>query len=84
MNRLTNLFIKLETYGVNKDRYTGSVEFANEHGTVEINLGPEVAEKILAVVADQLVESSKEIAANLTAEIINQDHALPSPEAAGA
>ena len=51
-------------------QYEGEIEYAGSAGKVTINLTDQVSRKILAVVADQLVESSKQVAHNLTAEVI--------------
>ena len=64
--------------GFKEGYYRGEVKFSGTHGTVLINLTPAVAGRILAVVADDLVAASQEIATQLTAEVF--DHArLASP-----
>lgn len=69
--QLERLAISRETYGVNKGRYTGAVEFTNQSGKVELNLNHEVSLKILGVVSERLVESAKEIANKLSVEAID-------------
>lgn len=55
---------------------TGEVTFAGSNGKVQLALNEETSKKILAVVAEQLVESSKELAEKMTAEIIQAAPAL--------
>lgn len=64
--------------GFKEGFYRGEIKFTGTNGTVMINLTPAVAGRILAVVADDLVVASREIATQLTAEVF--DHArLASP-----
>lgn len=51
--------------------FEGSVEFEGRYGSVSCNLNGDTSRAVLAVVADSLVESSKDLADNLTAEIFN-------------
>jgi hypothetical protein len=50
------------------------------HGKVALTLNHETSVRILAVLADQMVESSKEIAKELTAEIIESQPLLTNGE----
>lgn len=62
--------------------YVGTVEYTNQSGEISLNLTGELTDRILEVVADALVESSKEVAATLTTACIEQraEPALPAPE----
>ena len=55
---------------VQEGHYHGSITVSGEHGKVELNLSPEQANRIVRVVAQELVTSAKEVAMNLTAECI--------------
>ena len=49
---------------------TGQVEFSGENGKLEISLNDDACRKILVAVGDALVQTSKDIAKNLTTELI--------------
>ncbi len=55
----------------------GVVEFTGRAANIEINLREELAARVLAICADEIVEASKLAAAEMTAEVIT---ALPAPE----
>lgn len=61
----------------------GTLKFKGTHGNVELILDESLSKKILAIVADAVVASGKEIANNLTAEIIDANRALPAPDVEG-
>ena len=61
----------------NKQPLCGTVEFSGRSGEIKINLREELAVRVLAICADELVEASKAAAAEMTAEVIT---ALPAPE----
>lgn len=63
---------EIPSYVDSSGNYRGKIKFSGNNGVVEIHLNHERIKKILAVVADALVETSKDVAENLTAEIINQ------------
>jgi hypothetical protein len=58
---------KNQNYEANPDGYKGRLSFQNAYGTVELALNAETSAKILAVVAESVVESARDIATNLTA-----------------
>jgi hypothetical protein len=64
--KMIYLSLSLNDYGVNKDRYTGSIKYMNQYGEISLNLNPEVSDSILAIVGDSLVKASKTIAETLT------------------
>lgn len=51
-------------------RYNGLVKFKGEYGSVTLNLSDEVSRRMLAVVADQVVSTSRQVASDLTREAI--------------
>lgn len=59
--------------------YTGEFEFHGPSGKVTLKLDESLLKKILAVVAESMVESTKELARTLTADIISGVPALPAP-----
>lgn len=67
--------MKLKTLHIYEDymksgKYNGTIEVTGEYGKVELKLSPEQIEKIVRVVASELVETAKEVAQTLTAECI--------------
>jgi hypothetical protein len=56
--------------------YEGAIKYANERGEISITLNDETSRKVLAVIADQLVETSKQVAKNLTADVITANPAI--------
>lgn len=68
--------------GSEKDpmQYEGEIEFVNEHGSIKLNLNHETSLKLLGVVAESLVESSKELATMLTTAVIDSIPEAPALE----
>ena len=66
--------------GYDKDRlqYIGEIKYSTTSGAIQCRVGPEAATRIIAIVADELVQESKRIANDLTAEVLTQA-ALPAP-----
>ena len=72
-----------QSYRWKKDeplKYEGEIKYSGDHGDVSIHLNHETSLKVLAVVADQLVESSKELAQDLTREIVESQPLLTHGE----
>ena len=63
-------------YGEDAPPLTGEIQFKGKTGTVQIQLNEATSFKILSVVADQLVESSKELAMDLTKEVLEAANPL--------
>jgi hypothetical protein len=62
-------------------RLEGSVEFAGKSGEISLHLTDELSRRVLEVVADELVASSRQVAQDLTREIIEAHApALPAGE----
>ena len=66
--QLESLSLRLQTWGTNTGRYTGTVVFSGSHGETTLNLNADLTDKILTVVAEQIVVSAKEVAENLIIE----------------
>ncbi|MEE8607175.1 MAG: hypothetical protein V3S55_06210 [Nitrospiraceae bacterium] len=66
--------MKLKSLHVYKNyddaHYRARIEFEGSYGTVELNLDKQLSEKMLAVCADEIVASSKEVAENMTANFV--------------
>jgi hypothetical protein len=57
----------------------GTIKYKGAHGDVTVNLTDALARKILAVVAEDMVAASREIATNLTSDVINSVPQLAAP-----
>tara|TARA_R110000868_G_scaffold148418_3_gene370368 strand:- start:950 stop:1189 length:240 start_codon:yes stop_codon:yes gene_type:complete len=68
-----------QTWEAGFGAYRGQIKFVNERGSVELTLDDETSRKLLAVVADATVESAKNIATNLTAEVFTQPQLESKP-----
>jgi hypothetical protein len=66
--------LKVASYepGYKENQYRAQVKYSNQHGNVELQLTPELTDKILAIVADDLVKASREVAETLTSRTIIQ------------
>jgi hypothetical protein len=60
----------------------GEIEFENEYGGVKIRVNREMAGKIVVLLADALVATTRETAAIMKSNIIDQvrEYALPAPQ----
>ncbi len=73
---LKNLEIELNTYGKEKGKYTGRVDFQNEDSKIQLRLTPEHINKIFELCADALVQTAKDAANEMTVNIIEHKKAL--------
>lgn len=76
--QLESLDVSLDKYGEHKGKYVGRAKFASSYGSVEVVLSPQVSTEVLKLCADALVANAKDMAQNMTAEVITQA-ALPAP-----
>lgn len=77
---LKTLTIRDSNYYSNEPpSYTGELEFRGAVGDVKLRLNGDLSKRILAVVGDSMVESTKALATNLTAEVLSGVAALPAP-----
>lgn len=67
---LKSIYIAIEEWGDKKGRYTGNAVFASGVGELKVNLTPETSDKVLAVLAEQLVVSAQEAAKIMTSQVI--------------
>ena len=70
---LSSLHLRRSGYGIDKGELTGSLVVTTMSGEVNLKLSGKNAEKILAVVADQLVEQAQEVAHNITRDILEHN-----------
>lgn len=78
--QLESLWIRRQ-YG--KTALDASIEFSGQNGKIHLVLPPDTTQRLLAVVADLVVEASRDVASNLTAEVIEAattTPAIPSPD----
>jgi hypothetical protein len=67
---LNTLHLTRESWGSDKGKLKGRLSVTTESGEIHLTLTQEKAERILTIVAEQLVDQAKEIAHNLTREIL--------------
>jgi hypothetical protein len=67
---LEKLMVERNMWGDRKGEYDARIKFTGEKGTIEVPLDSEKIQCVLGVVADSLVTAAKDVAENLTAEII--------------
>jgi hypothetical protein len=68
--QLERLEIRRNEYGHNKGKMEGEITFKNPVGKIQLILTDDACKKILEFCAEGLVDSAKEVASRLTAEII--------------
>jgi hypothetical protein len=50
----------------------GTIKFVDDNGSVELNLSEAMAQRLLEIVADGVVESAQQVATQLTASVLTQ------------
>lgn len=68
---LKQIYLNRNEYGPSKGSLEGNVTFMGEHGEIKLTIGDEQARAFVKVFSKALVESSKEVANRLTAEVLN-------------
>lgn len=66
------LYLNMVDYGPDKGKLAGKIEFINQHGEITVRINNEQAEKIVAVLAENLVATAKQTATLMTAEVLAQ------------
>lgn len=69
---IKQVYLNLEEYGPNRGRLSGSITFCNQLGEVRVNLDPEKIERIVSVLADDLVSTAKETASLMVSQVLEQ------------
>lgn len=64
------LKIERESWGEKKGQYTGAIRYSGEAANIELKINDEQIQSIFAIVADRMIEVSKEAAEELTCDII--------------
>ncbi len=73
---LSGIHLTRSTYGADKGRLSGLLTVTTVGGDIKLILSEERAQAILMLMSDQLVDSAKEIAENITKEIIEHQPIL--------
>lgn len=69
---IKGIFLSMISYGPDKGKLEGSIEFLNNHGEMKVRVNNEQAEKIVAVLADNLVKTAQETASLMTSQVLQQ------------
>ena len=69
---IKELRIARQEYGEDKGKLMGQLKVDSQEGAITINLTHEHAQKVIAMCADSLVVVSKEVANEMTAELLEQ------------
>jgi hypothetical protein len=77
MIALKNLSISRIEWGEEKGRLRGKIGYDGENGTVELSLSAKDCENLLPLIAQSIVNSSREIAEQLTQEAMQS---IPAPD----
>tara|TARA_R110000868_G_scaffold211349_5_gene461429 strand:- start:308 stop:562 length:255 start_codon:yes stop_codon:yes gene_type:complete len=67
-----SIYLNVVDYGPDKGKLQGSIEFISKHGEIKVRIGNEKAAQIVAILADQLVQTAQETAALMTSQILEQ------------
>lgn len=73
---LVSLKIELQKWGDNKGKHIGEVVFANETGSVALQLDQYHCDRIFEICAHGLISVAKEAAQNMTCAVIDHNRAL--------
>lgn len=68
--RLQKLEIEMARWGDNEGKYQGRASFTSKNADVAIKVSPAMAQKIIDMCADALIEASHEMADVMRADII--------------
>ena len=52
------------------DHFDATVQIHGEHGEVKLKLGPDLCERVVSVLADEVVKAARETAQAMTAEAL--------------
>lgn len=69
---IKSIYLAMETYGADKGKLSGSIEFLNQHGEMKVRINNAQAEKIVAILAENLVATAQETAQLMTAQVLQQ------------
>jgi hypothetical protein len=81
---IKSVYLTVNDYGPDKGKLQGSIEFINKHGEIKVRIGNEQAAAIIAILADQLVQTAQETAALMTSQVLEQAASQMNPALEGA
>jgi hypothetical protein len=67
---LRSLTLERKTWGQDEGKFTGKASFTGPHADIAINLGPDHVRSILDMCADQLIETTRQVAGVIRDDII--------------
>ena len=71
-----NLYLRVEEYGPDKGKLSGTIEFLGQFGEVKVRVNNEQAGRMLAIVAEEVIAAAKQTANMLTAEVVAQANGM--------
>ena len=77
---IKQIYLNTEDYGPHKGRLNGTIKFANSRGEIQVNIDPQKIERIVAVLAEELVDTARETARLMVADVLDQAR-VPAIEA---
>lgn len=79
--KLNLIYLSLDDFGPNKGNYSGHMEFVGQFGRIQLKIGPDISQRVIALVAEQLVEAAKETSKLMVGDILEHDQTLAIPGA---
>lgn len=61
--------------------FRATIEVLGQHGKIALNLSPEMSDRIVGIIADEVAAAGRATAEAMTADVLNVS-TLPAPEAA--
>lgn len=74
--QLSGINLTRSTFGADKGKLSGTLHITTQSGDIKLILSEEKAQQILILISEQLVESAKELAEDITKEIIEHQPIL--------
>lgn len=69
---IKSIYLQSPDYGPDKGRLSGTIKFANARGEITVNIDPTKIERIVAVLAEELVDTARETARLMVADVLEQ------------
>lgn len=69
---IKQIYLSTDDYGPRKGMLSGTIKFANSRGEIQVNIDPQKIERIVAVLAEELVETARETARLMVADVLDQ------------
>lgn len=77
---IKQIYLSTEEYGPSKGRLSGTIKFANSRGEIQVKIDPAKVERIVAVLAEELVDTARETARLMVSDVLDQAR-VPAIEA---